>query len=162
MKHYYKEMLETAKAKGVTSEQMMWDSIEDFENMLCLIKEVNGQMYWDFIRKQFKHLYKGHYDEEFAVYDLGEVYYIGKNGEKTNRPYWTVEQIEDATKSMGFPSGTTKWDKWVAFNVFRSDTMHSLPDDLAIKAAHEFFFEDIDFRKDGTTKLWDYMQSRRK
>jgi hypothetical protein len=88
------------------------------------------------------------------------VYYINKAGEKTNVPYWTVDQVEEATKGFNYPSGTTKWDKWVAHNVFRSDTMQSLPDDLALKAGWEFFFNDIDYKKEGTTKLWEYMHTR--
>jgi hypothetical protein len=158
---YYKEMIEQARSRGVTSEQVMWGSIEEFDNMLCQIKENDPALYWDFIHKQHKALYKGHYDEEFAKYDLQQVYYINKQGEKTNKPYWTVEQVEEATKGYNFPNGTTKWDKWVAFNVFRSDTMKSLPDDLALKAGWEFFFDDIDFKKEGTTKIWDYVHCKR-
>jgi hypothetical protein len=158
---YYKEMIEQARSRGVTSEQVMWGSIEEFDNMLCQIKENDPALYWDFIHKQHKALYKGHYDEEFAIYDMQHVYYINKQGEKTNKPYWTVEQVEEATKGYNFPNGTTKWDKWVAFNVFRSDTMKSLPDDLALKAGWEFFFDDIDFKKEGTTKIWDYVHCKR-
>lgn len=158
---YYKEMIEQARSRGVTSEQVMWGSIEEFDNMLCQIKENDPALYWDFIHKQHKALYKGHYDEEFAKYDLQQVYYINKQGEKTNKPYWTVEQVEESTKGYNFPNGTTKWDKWVAFNVFRSDTMKSLPDDLALKAGWEFFFDDIDFKKEGTTKIWDYVHCKR-
>lgn len=161
MRYSYKEMIEQARQKGVASEAVMWESIGDMDEMLCKIKEVDPHKYWKFIRHQHKILYKGHYDEDFAVYDLSEAYYTAKSGEKTNRPYWTAEQIEEATRNMSFPSGTTKWDKYVAFNIFRSDTMRSLPDDMALKAAHEFFFEDIDFKKDGTTKVWDYMQCKR-
>lgn len=158
---YYKEMIEQARSRGATSEQVMWGSIEEFDNMLCQIKENDPALYWDFIHKQHKALYKGHYDEEFAIYDMQHVYYINKQGEKTNKPYWTVEQVEEATKGYNFPNGTTKWDKWVAFNVFRSDTMKSLPDDLALKAGWEFFFDDIDFKKEGTTKIWDYVHCKR-
>lgn len=158
---YYREMIEQARSRGVTSEQVMWGSIEEFDKMLCQIKENDPALYWDFIHKQHKALYKGHYDEEFAKYDMQQVYYINKQGEKTNKPYWTVEQVEEATKGYNFPNGTTKWDKWVAFNVFRSDTMKSLPDDLALKAGWEFFFDDIDFKKEGTTKIWDYVHCKR-
>lgn len=154
---YYKKMIEQAKSKGVASEAMMWSSIEEVDDLLEKMKEHHKQMYWDFMHNQHKGLYKGHYDEEFAEYELENTYYINKGGEKTNKPYWTVEEIEAATKNYTFPSGTTKWDKWVAFNVFRSDTMQSLPDDLALKAGWEFFFNDIDFKKEGTTKLWEYM-----
>ena len=153
-------MIEAAKAKGVTNEQTMWMSIGAIDEMLGKMKNEHPALYWEFIHEQHKMLYKGHYDEEFATYELSRVYYINKAGEKTNVPYWTVDQVEEATKGFNYPSGTTKWDKWVAHNTFRSDTMKSLPDDLALKAGWEFFFDDIDFKKEGTTKLWEYMHDR--
>ena len=157
----YRKMIEQAKAKGLTNEQMMWSSIEDIDALLQKMKGSHPDIYWAFIHAQHKNLYKGHYDEEFAEWEMSQVYYISKAGEKTNHPYWSVEQIEEATKGYNYPSGTTKWDKWVAHNVFRSDTMKSLPDDLALKAGWEFFFDDVDFKKEGTTKLWEYMHCKR-
>ena len=152
-------MIEAAKAKGVTNEQTMWMSIGAIDEMLKKMKEEHPALYWDFIHEQHKMLYKGHYDEDFATYELTRVYYV-KDGKTTNVPYWTVEEIEEKTKGFTYPSGTTIWDKWVAHNTFRSDTMKSLPDDLALKAGWEFFFDDIDFKKEGTTKLWEYMHDR--
>ena len=152
-------MIEAAKAKGVTNEQTMWMSIGAIDEMLKKMKEEHPALYWEFIHEQHKMLYKGHYDEDFATYELTRVYYV-KDGKTTNVPYWTVEEIEEKTKGFTYPSGTTIWDKWVAHNTFRSDTMKSLPDDLALKAGWEFFFDDIDFKKEGTTKLWEYMHDR--
>ena len=55
-------MLEKAKEKGLTSEALMWSGIKEVDKMLCVIKEVEPQMYWNFLRSQHKALYKGHYD----------------------------------------------------------------------------------------------------
>lgn len=154
----YKKIIEKAREKGLTSEAMMWSGIKDIDNLLCVIKEVEPQMYWDFLRSQHKALYKGHYDEDYAEYDLSQVYYTDKSGMKKTGPYWSASQIEDATKSMSFPSATNKWDKYVAFNVFKSDLTKSLNDEEILRAAHEFFFQDEDFKKEDTTKLWEYME----
>lgn len=156
---YYRKMIEEAKGNGVASEAMMWSSIEEVDNMLEKMKDHHKEMYWAFMHNQHKAIYKGHYNEEFATYELTRVYYV-KDGRTTNVPYWTVEEIEEKTKGLTYPSGTTIWDKWVAHNTFRSDTMKSLPDDLALKAGWEFFFDDLDFKKEGTTKLWEYMHDR--
>lgn len=153
----YKKMLEKAKERGLTSEGLMWAGIQDVDKMLCVIKEVEPQMYWDFLRSQHKALYKGHYDEDYAEYDLSNIYYMDKSGMKRQGPYWSVADVENATKAMNFPSGTNKWDKYVAFNVFKSDLAKSLSDEEVLRGAHEFFFEDMDFKKEGTTKLWEYM-----
>ena len=58
----YQKMLEKAKEKGLTSEALMWSGIKEVDKMLCVIKEVEPQMYWNFLRSQHKALYKGHYD----------------------------------------------------------------------------------------------------
>lgn len=157
----YKKMVEKAKEMGVTNEQTMWDSIEEMEMILCHIKESNPHLYWSYIRKLHQSLYKGHYDEEFAMHDVGKNVYIGRTGERREGAYWSVQQIEDATKNMQFPTGTTKWDKYVAFNTFRADTAKSLTDEDAIKTAHEYFFNDLDFTKKDTTKIWEYMKIMR-
>jgi hypothetical protein len=56
---------------------------------------------------------------------------------------------------MGFPAGTTKWDKYVAFNAFYSDLCTVYNDEQIIKGAHKFYFEDQDWGD--TTKIWDYV-----
>jgi len=157
----YQKMLEKAKEKGLTSEALMWSGIKEVDKMLCVIKEVEPQMYWNFLRSQHKALYKGHYDQDYADYDLSQIYYTDKSGMKRSGPYWPLEKIEEATKAMNFPNGTNKWDIYVAFNVFKSDLAKALNDEEVIRGAHEFFFQDEDFKKEGTTKLWEYMDSVR-
>ena len=154
-------MIEAAKAKGVANEQTMWMSIGAIDEMLGKMKEAHPELYWAFIHEQHKALYKGHYDEEFATYELSRVYYINKAGEKTNVPYWTVDQVEEATKGFNYPSGTTKWDKWVAFNIMRSDLCKDMEDADILKAAYAFFFKDEDWGN-STTKIWDYMCCKHK
>lgn len=153
----YRKMIDKAKKDGVSSEAAMYAGIDDVDVMLQDVKENNPQLYWDFLRRQHKNLYKGHYTEDYARYDLSEIYYTDKNGDKRVGPYWTVEQVEDATKSMSFPAGTNKWDKWVAFNVFKSDLATEYNDEEILRGAFAFFFKDQDFHKEGTTKIWQYM-----
>ena len=35
----YSEMIQEAKAKGLTTEAMMWDSVEDVEMMVCKMED---------------------------------------------------------------------------------------------------------------------------
>lgn len=58
---------------------------------------------------------------------------------------------------MNFPAGTTIWDKYVAFNVFKSDLAKVYNDEEILRGAFEFFFKDEDFKKENTTKIWEYM-----
>ena len=97
-----------------------------------------------------------HYDREWAEYDVSQITYTDKEGKKHTGAYWTCEQVEEATKAMSFPSGTTKWDKFVAFNSFRADTCKVLTEEQVLKAAYQFYFADEDFA--AKNKIWHYME----
>ena len=146
----YKQMIEDAKAKGVTSEKMMWQSIDDVDMLLCIMKKEHPKEYWTFLRRQHGNLYSGHYTEEFARWDIDQMKPLGM--------YWSPKQVEEATKSMSFPSGTTLWDKTVAFNAAKNDLGEVLTDEQILKVAYAFWFADKDW-KDGknSTKIWEYM-----
>ena len=143
----YKEMIEEAKAKGLTTEKMMWESVDDLDGLLCSLKKEHPKEYWAFMRKQHGVLYGNHYTEEFAMWDVEQMKPLGM--------YWTKQQIEEATKGMIFPSGTTLCDKFVAFNAFANDLKPVLTDEQILKAAHAFWFEDKDWK--GKGKVWEYM-----
>lgn len=143
----YKKMIEEAKSKGLTSEKIMWQSVDDIDDILCVMKKEHPEMYWEFIRKQHGLLYGNHYTEDFAIWDVEQMKPLGM--------YWSKAQIEEATKGMTFPSGTTIWDKVVAFNSFANDLKSVLTDEQIIKAAHAFWFDDKDFQTNG--KVWLYM-----
>lgn len=143
----YKKMIEEAKAKGITTEKMMWESVDDMEDMLCMLKKEHPEKYWGFIRKQHGILYGNHYSEDFAMWDVEQMKPLGM--------YWTKAQIEEATRGMVFPTGTTMCDKFVAFNAFANDLKPEVPDDHIIKAAYKFWFCDKDWK--GKNKIWEYM-----
>ena len=81
-----------------------------------------------------------------------------RKGEKKTGSYWTLDQVEEASKSLSFPSGTTKYDKYVAFNVFYSDMSTMMSDEQILASAYKFFFADEDAP---AGKVWLYMQSLR-
>lgn len=107
------------------------------------------------MREQHGIMYGNHYNEAFAMFDVGMMRYIDRDGKKCEGAHWTAEQIEASTRMMGFPAGTTKWDKYVAFNAFYSDLCTVYNDEQIIKGAHKFYFEDQDWGD--TTKIWDYV-----
>lgn len=143
----YKEMIEDAKAKGLTSEKVMWASVDDMDEMLCVMKKEHPTDYWKFMRKQHGLLYGNHYTDEFAMWDVEQMKPLGM--------YWTKQQVEDATRGMSFPQGTTPCDKFVAFNAFANDFNGVLTDEQILKAAYAFWFNDKDWK--GKGKIWEYM-----
>ena len=60
-----------------------------------------------------------HFNEESAKKTVSGIRYTDRSGMEHIGAHWTPEQIEIATASMKFPEGTTKWDKYVAFNLCR-------------------------------------------
>lgn len=152
----YKEMLIDAKAKGLTSETMMWESVEDIEDILCEIKDKNPAKYWSFMRATHGKLYKGHYSEDFAMHDVRCLKYTDKNGAKKEGGYWTIEQVEEATKKYQFPTGVNKYDRYVAANVSYADLCKKFDDAQILDAMYLMYFADEDYN-DTSIKIWDYM-----
>ena len=115
MKYTFKEMLDDAKRAGLTSDKVMMRSAESMSELLCLVKEEHPELYWKFMREQHGIMYGNHYNEAFAMFDVGMMRYIDRDGKKCEGAHWTAEQIEASTRMMGFPAGTTKWDKYAWF-----------------------------------------------
>lgn len=143
----YKEIIEDARAKGTASEKEMWLSIEMVGELLEDIEEAHPDLYWKFMREQFGILNKGHYNEEFARYDVSEMQPVGE--------YWSCKDVEEATKNMVFPSGVNKWDKYVAFNGMAND-LQGEEDAIILKVAYKFYFADKDWHNGN--KIWEYMK----
>lgn len=148
--------MEQARQDGVASEKKMWQSIDNVEELLEMIQEEHPCAYKKFMRRQHELMYGPHYNEVMAVEAVEDLEYIDKDGKEHTGPYWTASQIEEATRSMSFPSGTTKWDKYVAFNAFKSDVASKLDDPATLQVAHAFYFADADYEGEG--KIWHYMQ----
>lgn len=153
----YKKMIEDARAKGLTSDKAMWESIDELDDMLCVMKKEHPDKYWKFIRKQHGIMYNNHYDEEFAMWDVEQLRYTNKKGEKKEGAYWSVEQVEEATKGFIFPSGVNKWDKWVAFNAAYADFCKKFDDAQILEIGYLFYFADEDWKgSNSSIKVWDY------
>lgn len=84
--------------------------------------------------------YSCHYDEESAREVISKARYVDRSGSMMeSKEHWTAEQIEAATSAMKFPAGTTKWDKYVAFNSMYFDLCRVLDDALVLKSSTCFF-----------------------
>lgn len=153
----YKEMMMEAKAKGLTSEKTMWESIESIEELLHEFKHSHPEQYWEFMRKQHGILWKGHYSDDYAEYDLKHLEYKDKDGNLHQGEHWTKDEVLKATAGKTFPVGTTDSDKWVAFNVMYADLHKVLDDEHILKSAYAYFFDDDDFDYTKGSKVWKLM-----
>jgi hypothetical protein len=153
----YKTMLEDAKSTGKFDEKKMWDSVADFEEVLCSVKESDPQVYYKFMRNAYGVLHGGHYGEEFALWDVSQMHSEQPDHkEEFKGEYWSVKDVKEATKDMQFASGVTDWDKYVAFNATKHDFGIKYADADILKLGYLFYFADKDYA--GATKVWDYMK----
>lgn len=148
--------MEQARRDGVASETVMWQSIDNVNELLERVREDNPCEFKKFMRRQHELMYGPHYNEVMAVEAVEDLSYIDKDGKHHEGPYWTLSQIEEATRNMSFPAKTTKWDKYVAFNAFKSDVATKLDDADTLSVGHAFYFADADYKGEG--KIWHYMQ----
>ena len=155
----YKDMVQDASSNGISTEKVMWGSIDSLSNMLCIMKEEHPKEYWHFMREQHGIMYGNHYSQRFAEWDVAQIMYTNREGKVAHGGYWTVEQIEQATSTMKFPAGTNKWDKYVAFNAAYADFCKQYDAADILKIGHSFFFADEDWGS--TTKIWEYMLAKK-
>ena len=138
-------------------EEKMWASVAVLSEALEPMKEADADGYWCMMRKMYGVMSDGHYNEEFAMYDVAHMAYTNRAGERKTGGYWTAEQVDEATKGYKFPAGVNKWDKYVAFNAMRADLCKKMDDAQVIDAAWLFYFADEDWPNESATKIWDYM-----
>ena len=138
-------------------EAKMWASVAVLSEALEPMKETDKENYWCILRKMYGVMSDGHYNEEFAMYDVGMIEYTGRNGEKKRGGYWSADQVDEATRGFRFPSGVNKWDKFVGFNLMYSDLCRKMDDAQVLDAAYLFYFADEDWPGGSSTKVWDYV-----
>ena len=138
-------------------EAKMWASVAVLNEALEPMKETDKENYWCILRKMYGVMSDGHYNEEFAMYDVSMIEYTGRNGEKKRGGYWSADQVEEATRGFRFPSGVNKWDKYVGFNLMYSDLCRKMDDAQVLDAAYLFYFADEDWPGGSSTKVWDYV-----
>lgn len=152
-------MLEVAQAHGVNGEKIMWESVDDIENLLCIIKKHDKQAYWDFIIKSYGTLYSHHFKtDDFARWFIDEMHSTQMDGKELKGQYWSCEQVVEAYKSMGvkIPSDVTELDMWVAANAAKHDFGRKFDDSKVLEIAYLFYFADEDYPHHD--KVFRYME----
>lgn len=155
----YKEMILKAQENGISSNDAMLASVDRLDEALSILEKEHPKEYWRMMRKTHGVLYGAHYDETFSMYDVGLLAYTDKQGRHRSGEYWTLDEVEQATRSKTFPQGTNKYDLYVAYNVIASDLCTLFEDEDLLEIAYTFFFCDEDSPEG---KIWHYMCAMRK
>lgn len=138
-------------------EKKMWASVDVTAEAMEYLEELAPEKHECIMRKLSEALYGKHYSPEFAIADVEKMHSIGADGTKFVGAHWTMDQVETATKDKTFPSGTTKCDKYVAYNATWHDLRKKFTDEQVLQVAYLFWFADEDWHTSG--KIWDYMSS---
>lgn len=154
----YIDLVKDAKKNGTWNESTMWSSVESISEMLEDLKKDDPKAFWGFMREQHGILSGEHYDEKFAMHDVANMSWEGRDGEMHHGAYWTFEQVKEATKGKQFPKGTTPYDVFVAYNATATDLCTKFSDKELLDAAYLTWFSDVDWSENGSsTKIWEYM-----
>lgn len=152
----FKTMVESAVKNGA-DEKKMRQSVYLAEDVMEYLQETDPGKYDCFLRK-FNEIFNGkHYNEEFAMEDVSKLRYTDREGNEHTGAHWTMDEVETATAGMTFPYGTTKSDRFVAFNAAYADFCKSFSDEDVLRIAYDFYFADEDWK--GSGKIWMYMSA---
>ena len=153
----YKEIIKKNLKNG--SEEVMNKSIELVDVLLMEMQSFSKDKYWMFLRKQQGLMSGGHYDEDFARYDVCNMWHIDKQGRRVEGEHWSLAQTKEVMQSNGISSPNNEYDVYMALNAFWHDLSNVEEDDEIVKLAVAFWFKDADFSsKKG--KIWWYMCSK--
>nr|DAL65629.1 MAG TPA_asm: hypothetical protein [Caudoviricetes sp.] len=149
----YKEIVKKNWNSG--NKEIMHKSVDMIADLLEEIKEEHPEKYWLFIRQQQGLMSSGHYNEEFARYDVEKMWHLSKDGKKHEGEHWTIKQAKQVMQNYNLASPINEYDVYVALNAFWHDLECVIPDeDTLIEAAVAFWFKDCDF--DEHNKVWRY------
>lgn len=140
--------------KGASNDKMKALSM-CLSKHFTMMKAAHEEKYWALMRDVFGILTDGHYNEEFATYDVSGIEYTDRSGAKHKGAHWSMEQVKEATKDYKFPAGVNEWDIFVAANALYADLCKRFDDKQVLDAMHSFFFADEDWP--GNNKIWHYM-----
>lgn len=120
----YKNMMNEAKRKGLATEKVMWESVDDLENMLCVLQQEHPDMYWSFIKKTHKTIFGPHYNEEFGEWRIAQMRFRDKAGVEHQAPHWYKDdyrRVYEVSKPKLKNQRYTCWDLAVTLEMIYSD-----------------------------------------
>lgn len=155
----YKSMVTDARKSGKGTEKTMEASVAHVSELLESIREVHPELYWKFMREEHALMYDNHYTEDFARWDVSQMFHTEDN-EEVRGEYFSATQAEKFAKDKKIEYF---WDVYVAVNANYHDKVRLFSkwfedseevDDKIVSDAMAFYFEDED-AADG--KIWRYI-----
>lgn len=145
-------------------ENTMWDTVAIVSS--AIEKSMDEKDKECLVRRVYEMMTGGHYDEYFANKDVSEMYYIDKNGNRHNAPYWSESDVKAIyDRHAGEIKEYNFWDFWVTMNLVASDNwcklMKWFPNITDAEMNEKITEEAINWLKDDDwptkNKAWDYL-----
>lgn len=118
---YYELIKEYGKGK---SEAVMWASTKRVSDFLEPFKESHPKEYWALIKDTYAMMCGAHYNEEFACWQIEQMYYKDKSGSKIQSPHWTKAEYKasyEMYKGKLRDASYNCWDWAVTIEMQRAD-----------------------------------------
>ena len=87
--NYYDLIKKYGEGKG---EAAMWAATKRVSEYLEEIKEKHPEKYWSLIKETYEDMCGPHYNEEFAKWQIEQMYFKDKDGEVHFAPNWSAQQ----------------------------------------------------------------------
>lgn len=154
-----KEEIKSARQRGMSADKLLEIMTCTFDTMLESMEDSNPEVYESVIHEVHEKISGPHYDKAWADIDTQNLVYTNRDKEHATGPHWTMDQILEATRGKQFPSNTTDWDKYVAYNATYADFCTKFDDQQILDIAYLFYFADEDWTSEG--KIWRYMAANK-
>lgn len=121
MMTYYELIRNYGKGKG---EAVMWEATKKVSELLDKMRETHKEEYWRLIKDTYAVMCGAHYNEEFAMWQIEQMYFKDKQGNVHHSPHWTKAEYVAAYESMRpkIKDATYNvWDVAVTLEMLRAD-----------------------------------------
>ena len=163
MKTIYDIIKDSGAEQGV---DVMWETTRVISDAIeeSMPEEAKEELY----AKLYGHLSNGHYNEEFAMRAVEEMYYTDEMGNAHYAPYWTIAVVKEWYESVKAEiPNYNLYDFYVTINMIASDNHNLLvkwfPSDTAEDREKKYVALAVNWLKDEDwhehNKIWHYLNS---
>lgn len=162
--NYYDLIKQYGTGKG---EAVMWTATKRVSEYLEGLKEKEPERYWALIKETYEDMCGPHFNEEFAKWQIEQMYYKDASGEVHYAPNWSMQQYRNSFEMHKHKIRNKMYNCWdwaVAVEMEYTDNHCMLkrwfPDateeDIKAKAMEMAvnFLNDDDDKEDG--RIWNY------
>lgn len=104
---------------------MIWVSLKRLSDALAPMMDAHPEEYWHLLKCMYYDMCGGHYNEEFAEWQIYQMYYKDAQGVEHKSPFWTMEKAIEIYKTIKskIPSQYNEWDFAVTLSMVYSDNI---------------------------------------